>query len=135
MEKNKFNLLIIVIMVIIIAFSIWTWFQRPIEVKTIEIEFSVGSSIGVNVDTDKVYLGRVLPGGSSSRAVNIENSNDFPVKVKVLVTKPIADYIFLNKEFIAGPNNITQVPIDLSVPKDMPYGNYTGTLKFEFRKL
>lgn len=135
MQKNKVNLLIIVIVIIILVFSIWTWFQRPIEVKTMEVEFSVGSSAGVNIDTDKLYLGRVTPGSSSSRAVNIENSYDFPVKIKVFVTKSIADYIFLNEEFTIDSNNVTRVPIDLSVPQDIPYGNYTGELRFEFRKL
>jgi hypothetical protein len=134
MKKNKLNLLLSALAIILTAFSIWNLIQRPIEVRTMEVNFSVGATMGVNIDTDKLYFGRVAPGGSSERAVNIENTHDFPVKIKIFATDNIADYIFLDKEFIASPNNITQVPITLKVPESTPYGDYTGELRFEFRK-
>jgi hypothetical protein len=134
MKINKISLLLFVLAIVIISFSIWSLTQRPIETKTMDVEFSVGATAGANVDTDKLYFGRAVPDGSIERAVNIENSHDFPVKINIFVTKNIADYIILDQEFVASPKNLTRVPITLKVPEDMPYGNYTGKIRFEFRK-
>jgi hypothetical protein len=135
MKKNKFSILLFIVAIILICVSIASWIYRPIEVRTIDVEFSVGATAGINLDTDKLYLGRVSPGGSMSRAVDIENSYDYPVEIKIFVTKNIADYLLLDKEFIALPKNITKVPISLIIPEDMAYGNYTGKLRFEFFKI
>jgi hypothetical protein len=133
-KLSKLYILLSIVAIVLVCFSVWDWMCRPLNVITIDAEFIVGDHTGVNLDTDKLYFGMVVPGGSSERAAKIENTYDFPVKIKVFVTKNIADYIFLDRDFIAPPNNITKIPVAVYVPDDLPYGNYTGKIRFEFRK-
>lgn len=122
------------LIIVILAFSILTSKLRPVESRTMEVEFSVGDTTGINVDTDKLYFGRIVRGGSAQRTVNIENGYIFPLRVKIFASKEIIDYIFLDNEFIVEPGKVTHVPITLNVPLDMPYGNYSGKIRFDLLK-
>ncbi len=136
MEKKvkKTNTVLLAIILILVLFIIWTFRVRPVETKTMDVKFSVGKTTGINVATDKIYFGRIVPGGSSERVVNVENGYSFPVKVKVSASKEISPYIHLDKEYIAEPGEITKVPITLKVPDYTPHGNYTGELRFDLVK-
>jgi len=134
--KNKRKRVIfLMIIVALLIFSIWTFTVRPVESKTLDVEFSVGATSGVNVDTDKLYFGRIIPGGSAERRIRIENGYHFPVKLKISASKEIAEYIVIDKEYIAEPGKETAVPITLVVPVDTPYGNYTGKIKFDLLRV
>jgi len=133
-ENKKVRWVFLSFLAVILIFSIWAFKLKPVESRILEVEFSVGSTSGVTVDTDKLYFGRLVPGSSAERAVNIENGYSFPLRVKVSASKEIAEYIFLDREFIAEPGKETQIPITLKIPLDMPYGNYTGKIKFDLLK-
>jgi hypothetical protein len=133
-KVSKKEIIMLSAFVILIFFIIWTFRVRPVETKKMEVEFSVGSTAGIIVDTDKVYFGRVVPGGSSQRTIRIENGYSFPIKVKVSASKEIASYIYLEGEYVAEPGEITKIPLTLKIPETLSYGNYTGEMKFDLIK-
>jgi len=133
-RNKKINYLILTGIVILVVFSIWTFRLRPIESETLEVNFSVGSTTGIIVDTDKLYFGRLVPGGSSERAINIENGYSYPLKVKISATQNIMDYIFIDGDFIIEPGSTAKIPITLKIPESMPYGDYAGKIRFDLIK-
>ncbi len=133
-KVKKTNTILLAITLALIIFTIWTFKVRPVETKKMEVEFSVGPTTGINVNTDKIYFGRIVPGGSSQRTIKVENGYNFPIQIKVSASKEIVQYVYMDKEYTAEPGTTTKIPVTLKIPPDTPYGNYTGELKFDLIK-
>ncbi len=133
-KSKKTNYLLLAGIVILVLFSIWTFRLRPIETRTLEVNFSVGSLTGITVETDKLYFGRIIPGGSAERVINIENGYGYPLKLKISATSNIKNYIFIDRDFVIAPGSTAKIPITLNLPEDMPYGDYAGKIRFDLIK-
>lgn len=125
---------ILTLVLILFVFSILGWVTRPLETETLKVSFTVGRSIGFNVDTDELNFGKVTPGGSATRNIIIENEYENPVKVRIFISKNIANFVFARNNYVVSPKATTKIPITLKVPGDMDFGNYTGKIRFESRK-
>ena len=91
--------------------------------------------VGFNLNTDKLYFGTVMPGGSGKRAINIFHNYTYPIKVKIFITGYISNWVKADKtEFTVQPNETINVPFTVNVPKGTPYGNYTGKAKLVFAR-
>jgi len=133
-KSKKTTYLILAGIAILILFSIWTFRLRPIETKVLEVNFSVGSTTGITVDADKLYFGRIVPGNSAERVIDLENGYDYPLKVKISATPNIKDYIYIDKEFVVEPDSTAKIPVTLIMPAEMPYGEYIGKIRFDLIK-
>ena len=134
MERKKVNYILSVIALVLITFSIWLLVSRPLEIRELKVEFIVGENPGFNLDSDKLNFGRLTLGGSAVRGISIKNEQEIPIKLKVFASKNIADFISVESGQILLPGQNISVPVTLNIPKDMPLGNYSGKIKFEFRK-
>lgn len=132
-KKRKEYFIIFFISLILFIFSIWLWTARPLKVETLNIEFEVGKTFGVTVDTNELNFGRVTPGSSITRNIIIDNTYEEPIRTKILATKNIVDFLFVDSDFIMLPGNKTKIPLTLKIPEDASFGNYKGKIKFEFR--
>ena len=103
-------------------------------VITYEMHLEVGSTSGFNLDTDKLYFGRVVPGSSASRDVIINSSYSSPLRVALEKSGPVADLVvFSENNFVLMPGEHKKVSGSVAVPLNMSYGVYTGTLRVVFR--
>tara|TARA_Y100000310_G_C20651598_1_gene799728 strand:+ start:1657 stop:2109 length:453 start_codon:yes stop_codon:yes gene_type:complete len=121
------------IFLIVIFLIIWFLFQ-PLDVKKLDIRFEVGERLGVVLDGENLDFGRVLAGSSSVKTVSIENNFDFLIKVEVFVDRRLKDFIFAEPEISIDSGEVINLPINLILPDDIEKGNYSGGLRFEFRK-
>ena len=131
MKKNKALLvLLIVLFVTISIISIVHFYYTTLGVKDYPIIVKVGQKIGIDVGTDMIRFGGIQPGGGSKRIFHIHNKNPIDVRIKLLAFGQLKKYIsYSDNNFIMKPNETKTVDVSLGVPKDMPYGNYTGTLR------
>lgn len=131
--KNKLKLFILIIALLFI-YSFIMFLNWPIKVETIKVRFIIGESLGVDIGSDELSFGRILKGGEAVRNVLLENSYDYPVLVKVYISKELKDYIYSENNIVIYPEEEVKLPFILKTPKDIEMGNYTGEIKFEFRK-
>ena len=133
-NKNLFSFVILVICLLLIGFSFYIWFSRPLEIRYLEVSFIVGDKMGFDLNSSSLTFGRVLPGSAGVKTTLIENNYNFPVKVKVLISKELSDFVSSDSNIVILPGETTNLDFNLILPKDIYFGNYSGNLIFEFRK-
>lgn len=140
MERKKskkiktWKLVVLGILLILIIFSFYIWVSRPLKVETLDVFFSVGGTLGFDLNTSLLTFGRVLPGGSGTRKVFIENDYDFDIVVDISISNNMSEFIFSVPQVIILSNEKKGISFSLAVPEDCEFGNYSGKIKFEFKK-
>lgn len=133
-KKDEFYFYTLLVFSLFLVFSsifIWTSISRPIGVEELDVRFIVGENPGFDLDLDVLAFGRIQPGMSSTRKITINNPYDFPIEVKIFVSKNIAEYIVAESSvYIYSDKNIS-LTINLIIPEDLDFGNYSGKIRFE----
>jgi len=132
--ERKNSYLMLALALVLFLFSIWMWVSRPLKTDVLKVEFAVGETLGVNLDSSSLNFGRVTLGGSAVRNVNIENNYGFPIKIKIFADKNIAEFITTEPSLVLQTGESLKLPVTLQIPEDMDFGNYSGKIKFEYRK-
>ncbi len=105
------------------------------EIIILPMELNVNSSYGFNLETDKLNLGKIVPGGDSSRGFTVSNNKDYPLKVSVIKEGQLAKWIEIgNQTFDIFPSENKAVMVNVYVPKGTEYGLYTGNIKVILKK-
>ena len=130
-------LFVIVLFSMLLSFTAYSFYMVQ-EVQILEMEVSVGEVVGVNVDSDKLYFGTILPlyESESRREATFRNNYDFPVEVSVFFTGEMKDWVTLEEidpVFLPGETNYLHfvLRLDTEIPD---YGNYTGTAKIYVKR-
>ncbi len=132
-KGNKRRLLILLSIAVLFTIAIieFIYFFYAIEyVKTYELFLRVDDRIGLNVDVEssRIDLGIVPPGGSVKREFAIANNGTKPLAGGITVRGDLAKFISAERDFIIGGNEIKRVSLIASVPRDTQIGNYTGKM-------
>ena len=92
--------------------------------------------VGLSIDTDALYFGKIPQGCSCERYVNITNSNIKPLKVIITFSGSCSKWITPEDNFfILNPNETKTISITADVPKNALPGDYKGTMSTLFKKL
>ena len=134
MEKNKFNLIIAGMSVVLIVISVYVLINSPLEMKTLDLSFVVGEHLGFDLNASSLSFGIIMPGGSAVRRVVMQNNYDFPIKVEIYTSKNIRGYVFAEPEHLIESGKTEQISFNLIVPEYMEHGEYSGEVYFKFRK-
>jgi len=101
----------------------------------VQYEVVEGRRLGLDVNNTALSFGKTSPGGSNIiRYINITNSYEFPIEVKILFSKNVANVIISNDSFILLEDEVINIPFKLTIPKAYPFGKYKGKVKFDFYK-
>ena len=117
-------------------------------ISTIDMKIQVRDYVGFNLDNEYLEFGTAMPGGSSERHIEIENTYDYALFVEIDVSKKEELYFLsessreIKKEwvsltdnnFIIKPGEKRSVKFTVKIPKDTEYGNYTtqAVIKFSY---
>lgn len=122
---------VIIIFIIIMAAVLISNLVIDKEYKVVKVYFQVGHSPGFDLDNSILTFGRVVPGGSASRKIYLENLKNIPIKLNVKASKSVVDFLIVDIPDTLGPYEKIEIPVTLSVPANISYGNYSGMLIFE----
>lgn len=133
--KRKINsYLIIGISIVIVIYSLYSIISMPLETKTVDVKFSISDKYGINLNSNELDFGKLVPGSSITRNIDLSNNKDFRVNVKLYASKNIADFIYSNEEIYAESGQTISIPVTLIIPSNSSYGNYSGKIRIEMRK-
>lgn len=139
MERKSNNTLVYLLLtaaVVLVLLSSFLLFSRQelLQVNEFDVEFQIVEEerTAVNINTSLLIFGKTYPGGSGLiRTINITNSYDFPIEVKVFVSENLAGFLKFDSSFFAEKDEQITVPVTLQASTDAEYGNYTGKIRLE----
>ncbi len=132
--KIFFAALLIMLFFIIIFYFLFFYF-KPLETKIVEVKFSVADHPAFDLNSSSLIFGKVPPGSSAVRNVILENKYGFPIEVKVFASRNIARFLQADSSLTIGALNTSRFPVNLRVPNNADFGNYSGKIMFEIRKM
>lgn len=128
-------LAVIAFCLLVVFISFFIIFSRPFDVRTLDVRFMVGDSVGLDINASSLTFGRVLPGTVSSRVVFVDNPYDFPVEVIVFIDPVVSPYLTTAEpSFTIEPFSRYNASFTLYVPSGTAFGSYEGSLRFEFKR-
>jgi len=133
MVRRNYNFVVFILSIVtilLVGFSIYLLSIKPLESHEFIVTFIVGGNAGFDLNSSALTFGKIQKGMSSTRSLIVENSYDFPVQVKFLASKNIAEFIFAENVVIEAKENVS-IPVILTVSENLDLGNYSGNLKVE----
>ncbi len=128
MKKYKLMTISLIVLFILISATMLVYNFYVIQnVIVREMHLKVEDTLGVNTDTDKLWFGKVVPGGISERKVDITNEYNFPIFVSIKLDGELSDYVTVSENnFVLQPAEKRIVYYYATTTKETPLGNYTG---------
>jgi hypothetical protein len=131
-ENNKKMHAAVFILVILIIISIINihFNSGIIEKKKFYAKIIVsGEYYGIDLNSSALTFGAVMPGGSASRNIVIENKYSCDIKIETYATGNIKDFIIVSENnFVLGKDEAKTVSFIVGVPKDAAFGTYDGEI-------
>ena len=132
------RLLLLVIAIVIISTFLTRMFYNSFIIEntySLEMELKINDHFGLNADADAIKFGMLMPGTTGERAIFVNNSATYPLRVVILKSGYIADWVSVSEtDFILGQQETRRVVFTVYAPKDAEFGKYTGKSKIIFKK-
>jgi len=140
MEKRyikKEKAIIILILIVVISFLI-TYFVydsfKPVEIKTIDMDLTVGNYTGFDVNTSALIFGTTVPNSYVKRTINITNIDENNHKVSIKAYGELKEWTSISEDsFTLKGDETKEIDVEIRVPTDADRREYTGDLKILFR--
>ncbi len=110
--------------------------QSVYQVIDMEMDVYVDTIAGLNVDVDAVHFGKIPPGASGARKMNVTAGN-YLTMVSFEHYGAISEWTSVTEnDLILSPNGTREIFVQVSVPEDTATPDYrNGTLRIVFRKV
>ena len=102
--------------------------------QTTEFSFSVDTNLGINLDTDKLYFGRLTKGSMVQRSIIVSRPECKKCFVHVYRSGDGSDWVSLSKERFFLRNNSEDIIVYLNIPDNALKKDYSGRIVFYFWK-
>ena len=131
MRRNSLLFLIIIGVAVLGVLVTALLAMRPLAVKEVQAQVKVASTVGINLDTDKLYFGTVPQGGSAQRNLQIIAPSDSFVVISVVgedasLFVPGQHSLFLHR------GESRRIAFSSVIPDELPSGNYSGLVRVAF---
>ena len=119
--------LAILILIILISIVNLSFNSGVLEKKIIPAKVIVGNIYGFDLNSSALTFGMLVPGGSSSRSLNLENKYNKEIKVNIYSEGDIKKFILVSENnFILKENEAKSISFTVSAPLDAHFGTYEG---------
>ena len=108
--------------------------RLPLEVRTMDVRFNVDGTLGADLNGSALTFGNIFPGSIATRKIEVSNNRDFPVEVLFFASEEVAPYLVIENATLQAKEKAF-IPITITIPEDLPYGNYSGKLKIVIDKI
>lgn len=118
-----------VILISLLSFlltGIFYYYQsKLVERESYYAKVEVGDIYGIDVNGSAFVFGTIIPGGEAKRQLQINNTDDSPVVVRVIPSGDVARFLDY-QEVRVGANSLETIGMNASVPQGMDNGVYEG---------
>ncbi len=132
-RKNLFVL--ILILIIVIGLNVYFLLNyKVIEIREIYSSVIVSDKIGFDLNSTAITFGGVMPGGSSTRTLILENPYKFKIFIYACGEGEISRFINPVKEIIDA-GEIKRIGISVNIPKNASFGKYEGKIVLRIKRV
>lgn len=125
---------IIILLILILSIPFITSYLM-VGAKEIPATVTIGSELGFNVDTDKLYFGTIVPGGFAERSLDLDSIECKKCLAVISKKGELAKWLSLSaNRFIIKKGERKSIDVKLNVPTETNEGVYNGTLRVVFWK-
>jgi len=132
--KNRFVILttlLALFLVSTILLNVYFYLSKPILEQEINVHFTVDDYFGLQIKSEDLDYGVIPPGNSVDKYLFLENKYDYPVIIKVMISRELEGFIYGSREITIEPGSVRKYAVSLNVPIGTEYGNYSGTILLE----
>jgi len=137
--KTKIFIILMLIITLtgITATILFYSFYIIADVKEIDMSLLVGDHAGFDVDGERLAFGMVKPASNSCiRYINLSNKRDYPLRIYINFDGNLTEFVSVSDNyFVIKPDEEKKLSFSASAPRDTAYGNYTGTVRFVFKRI
>lgn len=107
----------------------YVYLTRP-SIQTIAMDVNVADIAGINVDTDALHFGSIMPGGGGFRIFNIKNSDDQARAYRIAFRGDLAPLVYAEPAAgnIAAYESVN-VSVHVAIPPQTPLGLINGEMQ------
>lgn len=136
MNSKELALLVIAAICVSVFLSVVAYNNYVIlDVTITKAEMKVENKIGFDVNNSFFKFGILSPGSCAKRLIYITHTFDFPVRVEISSHGQMKGWINPQEnDFIIQPKERKGVHVSGCAPQGIPYGNYTGFVRTEYRR-
>ena len=110
--------------------------NKTIHIQEMPISFEITESYIIGINTDRNLKLSVGRGNTITKAINITNPFNIPVKVFINFSDEINKFISIpENNFVLGIDETKRVPITIIAPKDAGFKNHTGMMKLTMERI
>jgi|SRR3989338_4594066 len=121
--------------VFLMSASIFIYYLIPIKESLFQASVAVTRDLeGFDTNSTALTFGSIPLGGSSTRAILINNSYPFPVRAKPYIEGPISELISYNS-LIIRPSEASRFSFTVSSNQYTMLGDYTGNVSIRLYRL
>lgn len=114
--------------VIILACIVVNMMPKYDEMITFDMYLTVGEVSAFNTDTDAVRFGTIIPSGAGKRFIIVNNIANATRRVHFEATGQLLPWMVLPEDSFLDSVASRNYTIQVKVPSDALYGDYTGNL-------
>lgn len=108
------------------------------EIIMLPNQVKIDDKMGLNVDTDKLYFGKLVPGNTGQRDIFLNNTKNYPLQASLFKEGETAPWISFSKNnIIIAPHTRTNVTVYASPPRTPPLEKraYDGNIKVIMKRV
>ncbi|NOZ81126.1 MAG: hypothetical protein GXP63_05630 [DPANN group archaeon] len=134
MRRRTLVLLMIAVFLLAVSATFLFYTEYVFQEKwEIPAQVTVDNRSGFQHDKAKMLFGNIEPGNFGKRFLNVSQNKEFPMDVKIGMRGDLSSWVQVSpEEFVLDPGQQVKVSFAITVPKDTPLGNYTGTANIVF---
>lgn len=133
--KTVLVILCLIAIAVSLTFLVY-YFVSVKQIITYNAKVIVSDHIGFDVSKEALSFGMIMPGGSSTRQIEVTNKDDIALKIQAKVSGDLRGWITFDMEngMLIGPGEHKSIVASTMAPFGAGYGNYTGQVKLIFRR-
>lgn len=99
-----------------------------LEKKEIPSSLTVSDRASFELNKEALTFGKITPGSSSQRDLQIQNTRDFPIRVEFESVGNITKFLSFEKSVRLDVGEVAFERINAIVPSNQSYGDYSGVM-------
>lgn len=135
-RRNSWLIFLIIILSLVIVANVNSLYRMLsiIEVKELEASLIISDIAGFDLNKTALTFGAIIPGSSATRIISMENNYEFPMEVFIYGKGEVRQFIIPGREVI-GAGEKRKIGVTVRAADNAKFGNYTGKVLIEIRKL
>lgn len=132
-RKNK--LILISVLAIFLMLEV-IYMQHPLNKEVIPARFIAGERMGFDLGPGNLNFGKIVPGYSAERTINITNKYNSPTITKITSSGEISPYIIVSQNnFQLQPGETKTISFTALPDKEIELKEYSGKIIITTRKI